>query len=139
MAQHLLKAVTLVLAAAAVLAPLSVSAGDYRDDRDHHHGHKPFRHYGPVSLRQISWPQHETQARDIRIVLPEERRAGSGDTYAGNTSVYQADGGTYVLADGYSIYRTDSAPQLRPKAKVIDLRLARSACSYEMGVCVIRP
>jgi hypothetical protein len=191
MGQHLFKATTLVLAAAAALSSVSASAGDYRRGHRpfHHpgpvplheiswtqryaqphparivpmdrrypahigayagaaaafsggyrHGHRPFRYPGPVRLDAISWPQRYTQPQPARIVLMDRQYAADVGTYAGTADIYQADGGTYVVGygGGYNQYQSEPAA-LKPRAKVIDVKLTRNACSYEAGVCVIRP
>lgn len=131
MKPHLFKAAVLVLAAA-TLSFAPASAGDYHH---WHHGH----HSGIVRLNQISGPQHAWQQQPDRIILMERHDAASAGTYAGTADVYQADGGTYVLGyGGYNPYSRPAATQLRPKAKVIDVRYAGNPCSYEAGVCVIR-
>ncbi|MCZ3375921.1 hypothetical protein [Rhizobium sp. AG207R] len=130
MAPHLFKAAALVLAAAA-LSSTPTSAGDYR--HWHHHNRS-----GIVRLNQISQPQNSGQ-QPARIVIMERRDAASAGSYAGSADVYRADGGTYVIGyGGYNPYARSAAAQLRPKAKVIDVRYAGNPCSYEAGVCVIR-
>jgi len=130
MRQHIFKATTLVLAATAVLSSVSASAGDDRWK------HRPFHHSGPQRLHEISWSQRQP----ARIVLMDQPYAADIGTYAGTTNVYQANDGTYVLGyGGYDPYPDKPATQLKPRAKVIDVKLAGSACSYEAGVCVIRP
>ncbi|MFS8111965.1 hypothetical protein QD460_09615 [Rhizobium jaguaris] len=161
MGRHLFTATTLVLAAAAALSSVSASADDFR------RGHRPFLPSGPVPfhhsrlvafnhsrlvpfhhsrfvrLQEISWPQRYRQPQPARIILMDPQYAASAGTYAGTTSVYQADGGTYVLGyggnGGYGGYQSQPATPLKPRAKVINVKLARNACSYEAGVCVIRP
>ncbi|WFU08546.1 hypothetical protein QA646_14770 [Rhizobium sp. CB3090] len=189
MGQHLFKAATLVLAAAALLST-SASAGDYHQgyrpfrhdgpfplheaswpqrhaqprpagivlmDRryptrlgayaaatavsaDYRHGYRPFHHRGPVRLQQISWPQRYSQPQPARIILMDRQYAANIGTYAGTADMYQADGGTYIVGygGGYDPYQNESAA-LKPRAKVIDVKRAGNACSYEAGVCVIRP
>lgn len=59
-----------------------------------------------------------------------------GDTYAGAVSAVSFRHGTYFSIDRDT--RPDFAPQeKRRPALIIDAREAR--CSYEAGVCVIRP
>ncbi|AYG67656.1 MULTISPECIES: hypothetical protein [unclassified Rhizobium] len=131
MTPHLFKAAALVLAAAATLSFAPASAGDYR--HWHHHDSS-----GIVRLHQISQPQGLGQ-QPARIVIMERRDAANAGSYAGTADVYRADGGTYVIGyGGYDPYARPTAPQLRPKAKVIDIRYAGNPCSYEAGVCVIR-
>ncbi|MGN6778522.1 hypothetical protein [Rhizobium sp.] len=130
MAPHLFKATALVLAAAA-LPSTPTSASDYR--HWHHHDRS-----GIVRLNQISQPQGSGQ-QPARIVIMERRDAASAGSYAGSADVYRADGGTYVIGyGGYNPYAQPATVQLRPKAKVIDVRYAGNPCSYEAGVCVIR-
>ncbi|MQB45322.1 hypothetical protein [Rhizobium sp. ICMP 5592] len=134
MRQHLFKATTLVLAAAAGLSSVSALAGDYRRE------HRPFHHSGPHRLQEISWPQRSAQPQPDKIVLMDRQYAADIGTYAGTADVYQANDGTYVLGyGGYGQYPGKPATRLRPRAQVIDIKLARNACSYEAGVCVIRP
>ncbi|MFB2566866.1 hypothetical protein [Rhizobium sp. IMFF44] len=130
MAPHLFKATALVLAAAA-LPSTPTSASDYR--HWHHHDRS-----GIVRLNQISQPQGSGQ-QPARIVIMERRDAASAGSYAGSADVYRADGDTYVIGyGGYNPYAQPATVQLRPKAKVIDVRYAGNPCSYEAGVCVIR-
>ncbi|NLS16970.1 hypothetical protein HGP16_10400 [Rhizobium sp. P40RR-XXII] len=132
MKPHLFKAAALVLAAAAALPFAPASAGDYR--HWHHHDRS-----GIVRLHQISTPQRAMQQQPDRIIFMERHEAASAGTYAGTADVYQANGGTYVLGyGGYNPYAHPATTQLRPKAKVIDVRYAGNPCSYEAGVCVIR-
>ncbi|MBB3966890.1 hypothetical protein [Rhizobium metallidurans] len=79
-------------------------------------------------------------ARNNIVIIDRrgEARAPSG-TYAGSSYAYGADGGTYVGGYGYSGYGYQPATRLAPMAKVINIRNARNPCSYEQGVCVIRP
>jgi len=132
MTPHVFKAAALVLAAAATLSFMPASAGEYR--HWHHHDRS-----GIVRLHQLYQPQTGSRQQPARIVIMEPRDAASAGTYAGSADVYQANGGTYVIGyGGYDPYAQTVAPQLRPKAKVIDVRYARNPCSYEAGVCVIR-
>ncbi|OCJ10971.1 hypothetical protein A6U86_23625 [Rhizobium sp. AC27/96] len=133
MSSHLFRAAALVLAAAAAFSSSVVLAGDYR--HWHHRDHS-----GLVRLNQISAPQGFAQQQPARIVLMEPREAANAGTYAGSADVYQANGGTYVVGyGGYNPYARPAAVQPRPRAKVINVRYAGNPCSYEAGVCVIRP
>jgi len=75
----------------------------------------------------------------ISVVEHGEVRDSFAGSYSGSLDVYHADGGTYVT--GYSDGGHDgpSVLLLRPRAKIIDIAKAGDACSYENGVCVIRP
>ncbi|MDL2406277.1 hypothetical protein PY650_11550 [Rhizobium calliandrae] len=132
MGRHLFKAAMLVLAAAAALSSVSALAGDYR------HGHRQFHHSRFVRLQEISWPQRYQQPQPARIVLMDRQYAADVGTYAGTADIYQADGGTYVVGYGGGYDQSEPAAPM-PRAKVIDVKHARNACSYEAGVCVIRP
>lgn len=132
MRPHLFKAAALILAAGTAGSATTALAGDYR--HWHHHGHS-----GIVRLHQISEPQGAGRQQPARIVLMERREAANAGTYAGSADVYQADGGTYVVGyGGYNPYARPAPVQLRPRAKVINVRYAPNPCSYEAGVCVIR-
>ncbi|QND48617.1 hypothetical protein HB780_23850 [Rhizobium lusitanum] len=134
MRQHLFKAAALVLAAAAVLSYSSVSAGDYRRE------YRPFHHSSPHRLHEISWSQRSAQPQPNRIVLMDRQYAADIGTYAGTADIYRADGGTYIVGyGGYDRYPGKPATRLKPRAQVIDVKLAGNACSYEAGVCLIRP
>ena len=133
MSPHLFKAAALVLVAAAAFSSSAVLAGDYRHWRHHDHS-------GIVRLSQTSAPQGFGQQQPTRIVLMEPREAANAGTYAGSADVYQANGGTYVVGyGGYNPYARPAAVQPRPRAKLINVRYAGNPCSYEGGVCVIRP
>ncbi|MBB3385863.1 MULTISPECIES: hypothetical protein [unclassified Rhizobium] len=130
MKPHLFKAAALIVAAA-TFSSAPASAGDYR--HWHHHDRS-----GLVRLNQISKPQGREQ-QPARIVIMERHDAANAGSYAGSADVYRADGGTYVIGyGGYNPYAPPATVQLRPKAKVIDVRYAGNPCSYEAGVCVIR-
>ncbi|MBM7048946.1 MULTISPECIES: hypothetical protein [Rhizobium] len=132
MKPHLFRAAALVLVAA-VLSSTAALAGDYRHWRHHNHS-------GIVRLPEISSSQGFRQQQPARIVLMEPREAANTGTYAGTADVYQANGGTYVIGyGGYNPYARPAAMQPRPRAKVINVRYADNPCSYEAGVCVIRP
>lgn len=132
MKPHLFRAAALVLVAAA-LSSTAALAGDYR--HRHHHDRS-----GLVRLPEISSSQGFRQQQPARIVLMEPREAANIGTYAGTADVYQANGGTYVVGyGGYDPYARPAAMQPRPRAKVINVRYADNPCSYEAGVCVIRP
>ncbi|MGO4138296.1 hypothetical protein ACEQ6A_27600 [Rhizobium brockwellii] len=89
-------------------------------------------------LKQFSSPATNRVARNnLIVVLPQPQ--GGGDTYAGTSYVYQADGGTYVGGERYGFYPPARPEPLAPKAKVIDIAVQDDPCSYEANVCVIRP
>ncbi|BCH52553.1 hypothetical protein RvVAR031_01630 [Agrobacterium vitis] len=71
---------------------------------------------------------------------PRRSRAGSA---AGSIIGIGTHGGTYTF--GVSAWRADRSGRntipLAPKAKIIDVKaqLEASPCTYEAGVCIIRP
>ncbi|MCW1749692.1 hypothetical protein [Rhizobium acaciae] len=89
-------------------------------------------------LKQFSSPATNRVARNNLIVVVPQAQ-GDGDTYAGTSYVYQADGGTYVGGERYGFYPPVRPELLAPKAKVIDIAVQDDPCSYEANVCVIRP
>jgi hypothetical protein len=98
-----------------------------------------YRHRGHGrSLREIYSPRPRYVSNTI-IVAPQANGANSDGYYGGSGYAYQANGGTYVAADGYAPYRMRHTENLAPKAKVIDVAVADDPCSYEANVCVIRP
>ena len=57
---------------------------------------------------------------------------------AGASDSFRTAAGTY--STGYTGYGRDRpAPTIMPRAKIIDIATMHDACSYENGVCVIRP
>lgn len=73
-------------------------------------------------------------ARNIVIIDQRGEARAPSDIYAG--SAYESGGGTYVGGYGYGY---QPAVRLAPMAKVIRVNNRSNACSYEQGVCVIRP
>ncbi|MBY5566800.1 hypothetical protein HFO55_05960 [Rhizobium leguminosarum] len=154
------------LLALSVLAALPAEAGDRRHDRrfsDHRHAF----HGGLLLGERVNWRNrgirfdnayrsrnrkermpflkhfsspatNRVTRNNIVVVVPQAQR-DVGDTYAGTSYVYQADGGTYVGGDGYGFYPPARPEPLAPKAKVIDIAVQDDPCAYEANVCVIRP
>ena len=75
----------------------------------------------------------------IVLVAPQMSNGNVSGTYAGSSYVYDGDGGTYVASSGYGFPAQQQTTTLAPMAKVIDVTAKSSSCSYEAGVCVIRP
>ncbi len=153
------------LLALSALAALPAEAGDRRHDRrfsDHRHAFhgglllgervnwrnrgirfdNAYRYRNRKErmpfLKQFSSPATNRVARNNLIVVVPQAQ-GDGDTYAGTSYVYQADGGTYVGGERYGFYPPVRPELLAPKAKVIDIAVQDDPCSYEANVCVIRP
>ncbi|MBY5773562.1 hypothetical protein V7796_04015 [Rhizobium laguerreae] len=159
-----LSAVALI--ALSALAALPAEAGDRRHDRrfsDHRHAF----HGGLLLGERVNWRNrgvrfdnayryrnrkermpflkhfsspatNRVTRNNIVVVVPQAQRDG-GDTYAGTSYVYQADGGTYVGGERYGFYPRARHEPLAPKAKVIDIAVQDDPCDYEANVCVIRP
>ncbi|EJC68438.1 hypothetical protein Rleg5DRAFT_4203 [Rhizobium leguminosarum bv. viciae WSM1455] len=153
------------LLALSALAALPAEAGDRRHDRrfsDHRHAFhgglllgervnwrnrgirldNAYRYRNRKErmpfLKQFSSPATNRVARNNLIVVVPQAQ-GDGDTYAGTSYVYQADGGTYVGGERYGFYPPARREPLAPKAKVIDIAVQDDPCAYEANVCVIRP
>ncbi|MBA1346627.1 hypothetical protein [Rhizobium sp. WYCCWR 11146] len=154
------------LLALSVLAALPAEAGDRRHDRrfsDHRHAfhgglllgervnsrNRGIRfdnayRYGNRKermpfLKRFSSPATNRVTRNNIIVVAPQAQSDGGDTYAGTSYVYQADGGTYVGGERYGFYPSARPELLAPKAKVIDIAVQDDPCTYEANVCVIRP
>ncbi|EJT03557.1 hypothetical protein [Rhizobium sp. CCGE 510] len=104
---------------------------------DHAYGRRADRDRMPVLKQFSSAATNRVGRSNLVIVPPEPRGYDGGDTYAGSSYVYQADGGTYV--GGYRFYPPGRPEALAPKAKVIDVAVRDDPCAYEANVCVIRP
>lgn len=60
-------------------------------------------------------------------------------TFAGNVIATRVKGvGNYFAAEG-NAPQVIMAPDIRPKARIIIVGQSGNPCSYEAGVCVIRP
>jgi|UPI00068A86C5 hypothetical protein len=90
-------------------------------------------------LKRFYSPSTNYARSNVVIVVQPPQGEGSGGTYSGSSYAYEADGGTYVGGGGYSPYRPEPTLKLAPMAKVIDVAVKKNSCSYEAGVCVIRP
>lgn len=62
---------------------------------------------------------------------------GSGDTYAGSVSAATFRHGTYFYIDREAGMGTRQRPRQTSETRILDGRKAQ--CTYEAGVCVIRP
>ncbi len=101
-------------------------AGYSRPHRHGHHGHFG-RHHRPEPIYGGGY--------GVPVVIP-----GVG-TYAGTVSALRIRGhGTYYYAEGLGAgdCGDETDVQLAPRAKIVDATKG-PACSYENGVCVIRP
>lgn len=101
----------------------------------HRHGHDGDWGHGGRGDRDRNrgdWPEIDGGGYGVPSVIP-----GLG-TFAGSVSALRIRGhGTYFYAEGLG---AEQAPAVRvaPMAKVVDATKG-PACSYEGGVCVIRP
>lgn len=108
----------------ALLVSTAAQAGEWgidgasRDGWNRHHRHNPPPSYGG--------------GYGLPTIVP-----GLG-TFAGTISALRVRGvGTYFYVEGFGGNRRDMIPA--PKAKIISVETERDPCSYESGVCVIRP
>ncbi|WP_081687942.1 hypothetical protein [Rhizobium mesoamericanum] len=114
---------------------LRFSDGSSRFDR--RHGRTPL-------IKRASFPYRGNSGfggyggRSVIVLVQPPVSGGVNGTYAGSSYVYDTNGGTYVSASGYSL-GSQRAITLAPMAKVINVTANGSDCSFEAGVCVIRP
>lgn len=101
-------------------------------------GYRPHPGRGRFIQRFSSPTSNFARSNIVIIDQRGEARAPSG-TYAGSSYAYETDGGTYVGGYGYAGYGYQPTVRLAPMAKVIHVNNRRNPCSYEQGVCVIRP
>lgn len=97
---------------------------------DHEGGHRGERHHH-------DWRKHHPViiggGYGVPVVIP-----GLG-TFAGNISVLKIRGhGTYFYVDGIGKGPAEEMVP-PPNAKVIHVGKEKNTCTYENGVCVIRP
>jgi hypothetical protein len=114
-----------VSAAYPVLAEGFDGYGSFASD-SRHHGHRG--HHD----RHRDWVPAYGGGYGVPVVIP-----GLG-TYAGSVSALKVRGnGTYYYAEGFGC-ESEEPPRLAPMAKIVDAT-REAPCSYENGVCVIRP
>lgn len=109
--------VALLVSTAALAGEWGID-GASRDGWNRHHHHNPPPSYGG--------------GYGLPTIVP-----GLG-TFAGTISALRVRGvGTYFYVEGFGGTKRDMIPA--PKAKIISVETERDPCSYESGVCVIRP
>ncbi|MEX2694147.1 hypothetical protein [Rhizobium mongolense] len=101
--------------------------------RPHGHGHSRY-----VRLKDFSPSSNGYRIRSAIAGSPRPLPYDYNGTYAGSYA-YQTEGGTYFGANGYALYGAPQVDPLAPRSKVIDVAVQADPCSYEAGVCVIRP
>lgn len=112
----------------AMMAVLLVSttshAGEWGMDGGSHDGWNRRHHHNP--------PPSYGGGYGLPTIIP-----GLG-TFAGTISALRVRGvGTYFYVEGFGGKKQEMIPA--PKAKIISVESDRDPCSYESGVCVIRP
>ncbi len=115
-----LSRVALASALTLLLASTVASAGDRATDRDRHNDH----HHDRGIVGSDGLPS----------VVP-----GVG-TFVGNLSAVRIKGnGIFIAVDRPATRRNEAVPA--PKAQIIEISAENEdgACSFEAGVCVIRP
>lgn len=102
-----------------------------RRDRERHHHREAWRHRD----REDRGSRYSERRR-------EQRGWGTGDFYAGAITAYRDRGnGTYFYIDNDDYFGDviDAPRYSRGGPKVIQVVPGQNDCSWEMGVCVIRP
>ncbi|WP_411036420.1 hypothetical protein [Shinella sp. BYT-45] len=132
---------TKVLGLAVVLAAGGMTAADARDGwHSRHHGH----HSRFKKLPAFEQKGHGGRLRtELRYGSDRELRHGSRSFYGGAIAAYRGygDGGTYFYVEDDSAIDWYDPPAGRRKGgpKVITVTPGGNGCSWEAGVCVIRP
>jgi len=117
------------------------------------YGRFGYRHGRTPLIKRASWPNGGYNGyrgygggyggyggrNVIVLVAPQLGGGNASGTYAGSSCVYDNDGGTYAVGSGYGFPAPTQTTTLAPMAKVINVTAKSSSCSYEAGVCVIRP
>jgi hypothetical protein len=101
----------------------------------------------PASAAEDFYGRHHYQHRQSQVSFSTDGLPStlSGGTYVGGISALRVrgNGNYFAISGGLSRKGTtvNMAAQLAPKAKIINVRAetAGDACSYEHGVCIIRP
>ncbi|WLR92251.1 hypothetical protein [Shinella zoogloeoides] len=133
---------TKVLGLSVVLVAGGMTAADARDGWHprHHHGHHSRFKKLPTLEQDSHGGQLGTELRYDR----SDRQFGhrTRDFYSGAISAYRDYGnGTYFYVDNGSVIEWNGRPEKRhrSRSKVIAVTPGLSGCSWEAGVCVIRP
>ena len=103
--------------------------------RDRHH-RETRRHWN----REERGSRYETRRREHRGWLGEHR-GGGGNFYGGSITAYRDPGnGIYFYIDNEDYADVIDAPRAsRGGPKIIHVLPGQDGCSWEMGVCVVRP
>jgi hypothetical protein len=94
----------------------------------------------PRRLQRLASGDFST-ARGSGITIQRGDRANynSIGNDAGASDSYSTAAGTYSVGYGDYQEQSPSVTALMPRAKIIDVATMHDVCSYESGVCVIRP
>lgn len=119
----------LLLVLGVALVAGGASAGSYERQGERHHG------------RESSEARKHQHRKDHNAAVASPGGLPSivpgVGTYSGAISAVQIKGvGNYFMVSGN--LGADDGPVLAPKARIIEIE-GDDACSYEAGVCVIRP
>ncbi|MGV8937473.1 MAG: hypothetical protein ACOH2J_10150 [Allorhizobium sp.] len=140
--RHSVTTILFAAAAIAFVAPTTVTAGDWRPRHHqaerHHHAARDVR-----LTRNFRVEPHDRDRNDRQQIV-----GGAGlpsilpgiGTYVGAVSAVNVSGnGIYFAVDNAALLGPTVI--LAPKAKIIHVNFEGDgpACSYEAGVCVIRP
>jgi hypothetical protein len=100
-------------------------------------GYAEASRYGPRRIDQLGGTSYSNGDSSVMVVVGNRSDYDTFGTYAG--SAYGPNGGAYVVSSGYPLYGGAPPAGSQSGAKIINVTKMRNACSYEHGVCVIRP
>lgn len=131
---------TKVLGLAVVLVAGGMTAADARDGwQPRHHGHHSRHKLLPTLERESHGGGLSTRLRYSRS---DREYAHGGNFYGGAIAAYRNGGnGTYFYIDDDGAIERPGRPTKRERSgpKIIIVTPGLSGCSWEAGVCVIRP
>jgi hypothetical protein len=93
--------------------------------------------FRPTRIDQLGSSSYSNGGSSVTVIVSNRPDYDTFGTYAG--SAYGGGGGAYVVSGGYPLYGDAAPAGSQSGAKIINVAKMRSACSYEHGVCVIRP
>jgi hypothetical protein len=92
--------------------------------------------FRPTRIDQLGGSSYSNGGSSVMVIVSNRPDYDTFGTHAG--SAY-GGGGAYVVSSGYPLYGDAAPAGSQSGAKIINVAKMRSACSYEHGVCVIRP
>jgi hypothetical protein len=104
--------------------------GGFGDDRG-------FRRNRPQRLYSLNG--NGGYGSSVNVILSNQSDYGYISNYSGSADVYRSRNGTYATGYSHSSGQGQQGSTARPRAKIIDVARMGNVCSFENGVCVIRP